>query len=194
MSIKAYILLFMSALMAASIAAATAVMVIEYDGLTEAHKTVRMTDAFGAMLLIQQTASRERGYFNARMVGDAAVIDDPQAILDATDRAFAESLQRLNAIPGNDRAVEQVEQIREISLTLRARALAQIAAKHPDVTVARAYVDQLVEAMDRLDSVSDRVEREATAGAGPLARSYIELARLAAILRDYAGRRASRIV
>jgi len=194
MSIKAYILLFMSVVMAAAIAAATAVMVIEYDTLTEARSTVRMTDAFAAMLLIQQTASRERGYFNARMIGDAAAIDDAQTIQTATDRAFDESLSRLGAVPGNELAVEQVEQIKANSLTLRARALAQIASKRVDVSLAHAYVDQLVEAMDRLDSVSDRVEREATAGAGPLARSYIELARLAAIMRDYAGRRASRII
>ncbi|MBI3515850.1 MAG: HAMP domain-containing protein [Proteobacteria bacterium] len=194
MSIKAYFLLFMGVLVAAALAAASSVMLIENHELEEAWHTERMIGAFGAILSIQQHASSERGHFNARLLGSDTSAENEQRITAITDQAFATCIGLLRGAPGTEFLVDRIEQIQARFLALRAFAVARLDASHRNTDTARTYVDDLIALMGQLEAVADRAEREATASAQPLARSYIDLARLAAIMRDYAGRRASRMV
>jgi signal transduction histidine kinase len=194
MSIRTYFLLFVGILAAAAIAAASTVIMIECSELLDATGTERMTRAFGAALSVQQKVSRERGHFSARLLGDPAANDDEAGLIAGTDAAFDAAIRLLQAEPGSQHPVAALEQIRHEFSRLRELAVAQIKTGRADATVDRRYVDRLVALMERVDTVADQVERVATAHAEPLARSYIEVARLAAIVRDYAGRRATRMI
>src|SRR5258706_1248215 len=112
MSVKAYFLLFMGVLVAAALAAASTVMLIEMNQLEEAGRTEQMTRAFGSVLEIQQRASSERGHFNARLVGNASSDDVERRVVSNTDRAFGVGAALLEPVRGNDELVERLQEIR----------------------------------------------------------------------------------
>jgi signal transduction histidine kinase len=193
MSIRAYILAFMGVLVAAALASAVTVMLVEFGELTEAGRSARMTAAFDGVLMIQERTTRERGYYNARLLGNADVAERDVRNTE-TDRTFDAGIRALDRAEPDGSSVHHLNQIRDDFVALRAAAIRESASGTVQNAAAATYVDQTIGLMDRLDAIADKIEREATAGATPLARSYIELARLAAILRDQAGRRASHMV
>src|SRR5258708_10942612 len=194
MSVKAYFLLFMGVLVAAALAAASTVMLIEMNQLEGAERTEQMTRAFGGILEIQQRASSERGHFNARLVGNASSDDVERQVVSNTDRAFGAGIALLKVARGNDALVERLQEIRTEFRALRTLAIGQLETSGPNESLAPHYAGELSRLIEQLEAIAGRIEQTAAASAGPLARSYVELPQLVAIMRGYASRRATQMI
>ncbi|HUA55632.1 MAG TPA: ATP-binding protein [Candidatus Sulfotelmatobacter sp.] len=193
MSIRAYFLLFTAMVTAVATVAAAAVIAIAYAELSSATRTERTTRAFGAVLEVQQKAQRERAHFNGMLLANPIAGEDDETTTVETDAAFDTALRELQAEPNTSSLAGPLDDIRGDFIVCRNIAVAQLNSGRIDVETDRRYVEGLIALMGRIDAIADRAERAATADASAQARNYIEVARLASIMRDYAGRRVSRM-
>jgi signal transduction histidine kinase len=190
MSIKSCVVALTLVLVAAALSGTASVVVSELGTLIIAARTERMMAAFDGLLEIRYRLSRERGSINALLVGRGDEADSARRRA-ASDQAFDAGFRALDDAVPNDSARLRLMEVRDAFMTIRATATAQLARGELKTLEATTYLERMLELMERLDALSSQLEHAATVDAGNLPRIYIELARLAATLRDQSGRRAS---
>jgi methyl-accepting chemotaxis protein len=180
---------------------AVALVVGQYGHYRDAGAAREAAVAMQRLLLASEVTTLDRGNVNAALMADRAATPEERTSITrhwgVAREAYAAAVAALGAasFPGAAAARDGLAELgRDIDgLRERAERDMQKPKAERELALLRDYVPRMFAAMERLQNLSDLVQR-AAAGTEPVVADYIVLARAGFDLRDFGGRRSTLFV